>query len=346
MHLSVIIPTFNRSIQLNKTLESIARQSLSEKEYEIIIIDNGSTDDTADVITKFIATHANHQIRSFYDSTPGLLTGRHLGAEKSHGEVLVYADDDIKASEDWLKTIQEIFRNPNVQLAGGKCLPAYEIDPPNWILDFYTDFEMGKMLPDLSLCDFGNTVKEISPNYIWGLNFSIRKSALYELGGFHPDNITPAFQMFQGDGETGLALKAIERHYTCIYHPQNLVFHDVPQKRMTIDYFDKRYFYQGICDSFTQIRKNKGLLLIQQEKSIAQETVQFLRVIKNIIWKRGNQSILNLHLHDPDFLRLRLNRMHQAGYSFHQNAARHKIVYDWILKPDYFDYRLPELPTS
>jgi hypothetical protein len=115
---------------------------------------------------------------------------------------------------------------------------------------------------------------------------------------------------------------------------------------MTIDYFDKRYFYQGICDSFTQIRKNKGLVLIQQETSIAQETVQFLRFIKNRIWKRGNQSILNLHLHDPDFLRLRLNRMHQAGYSFHQNAARHKIVYDWILKPDYFDYRLPELPTS
>lgn len=346
MHLSVIIPTFNRSLQLNKTLDSIAQQSLSEKEYEIIIIDNGSTDDTAQVIQKFIDAHPTHQIRSFYDRTPGLLTGRHLGAQKANGDVLVYADDDIKASDNWLRTIRDIFLDSSVQLAGGKCLPAYEIDPPKWVTDFFSTSEMGTMLPDLSLCDFGNTVMEISPNYIWGLNFSIRKSALYELGGFHPDNISPAYQMFQGDGETGLALKAIERKYRSVYHPENLVYHDVPKQRMTIEYFDKRYFYQGICDSYTHIRKHKGFSNPDQDENITRETIKFMRFIKNRLRKSTTDVEKNLLRQNPDFLKLRFNRMYQAGYSFHQGAARYKMVFDWVMKQDYFDYRLPEVNPS
>ncbi len=340
--ISVIIPTFNRSAQLTTTLDSIARQSLSEKAYEIIIIDNGSTDDTGEVIRKFIQSYPGHTIKSFYDNTPGLLTGRHLGAKMAEGDILTYADDDIKASENWLATVVEIFEDEATQLAGGKCLPTFEIDPPNWVIDFYIENPEGKMLPDLSLCDFGDEIKTISPMYIWGLNFSIRKKALYELGGFHPDNISPAYQMFQGDGETGLALKAIERNYKCIYHPQNLVHHQVPKSRMSIEYFDKRYFYQGICDSYTRIRKNKSLApLAQEEESLSKETVKFLRFVKNRYMKNNSQPAWKTSGTNLDFLKLRFNQMYHAGSRFHRHAAHHKIVFDWILKPDYFDYQLP-----
>lgn len=339
--ISVIIPTFNRSAQLTTTLDSITRQSLSEKAYEIIIIDNGSTDDTGQVIQKFIEANPNHQIHSFYDCTPGLLTGRHLGAKMAKGEVLTFADDDIYASENWLSTINDIFKDQDVQLAGGKCIPTFETDPPKWVIDFYIENVEGKMLPDLSLCDFGNEMKTISPMYIWGLNFSIRKKALYELGGFHPDNISPAYQMFQGDGETGLALKAIERNYKCIYHPQNLVHHQVPKSRVSIEYFDKRYFYQGICDSYTRIRKTKSLTPLAQEESLSKETIKFLRFVKNRYIKNHSQTVLKTSGTDLDFLKLRFNQMYQAGFRFHQHAAHHKIVFDWILKSDYFDYQLP-----
>ena len=340
---SVIIPTFNRSAQLTKTLESIARQNLSEKSYEIIIIDNGSTDDTDSVIKQFISSFPAHNINSFYDKTPGLLTGRHLGAKMAKGEILVFADDDIYASENWLSTINTIVNDQEIQLAGGKCLPDFEIDPPNWVIDFFRENQEGKMLAELSLCDFGNEVKTISPLYIWGLNFSIRKKALYTLGGFHPDNISPAYQMFQGDGETGLSLKAIKLNYKCIYHPQNLIHHQVPKSRMTIDYFDKRFFYQGICDSYTKIRKYKTLDRYINQPSLKNEAIELLRHTKNRFGKSGNGVPLHEFKNNVDFLKIRLNSMYHAGYNFHQHAAQHKVVFDWITKSDYFDYHLPEL---
>lgn len=59
----------------------------------------------------------------------------------------------------------------------------------------------------LSLLDIGQDVPNIDPNYIWGLNFSIRKQTMYDCGGFHPDLVPAYLQCWQGDGETGLTKK-------------------------------------------------------------------------------------------------------------------------------------------
>lgn len=347
---SIIIPTFNRAIHLSHCLDSLVGLAFESSNYEIIVIDNGSKDNTKEVFDKYKKKYTTHHLKYFHDEAPGLLTGRHRGAIEARGEILVYVDDDILADRDWLYAIVDTFKkHSDIHLVGGKCLPKYETTTPVWLDYFWNHLpDGGKTLGALSLSDYGEFEKEISPLSVWGLNFSIQKKTFYELGGFNPDCIAPAFQHFQGDGETGLSLKAIEKGYKAFYQPKAIVYHEVPVERMTLGYFDKRYFYQGICNSYTEIRRNNGI-----ESGVAFTTLK--RTFKNIfrpiyqqLFPKPNTEIqteIQAELNfEKEMLFSRFKAMERAGYNFHQEIARKSpIVLKWVLKDNYLDYSLPEL---
>ncbi len=343
MKASVIIPTFNRSGQLSRTLASLVALDYRLDLFEIIVVDNGSVDDTKQIVDSCIVKFPEHKIRYFFDNVPGLLTGRHRGAKEAKGELLIFIDDDISVEKKWLKSIVETFENyPDVHLVGGKCLPAYEKTPPEWLDAFWKELpDGGKMLTDLSLCDYGDKEKEVDQTWIWGLNYSIRKSSFLKFGGFHPDNISPRYQHFQGDGETGLSLKLKENGAKAWYNPQVIVYHEVPAERMTYFYFEKRYFYQGVCNSFTGIRRIKGSRIrkiiatfVEMSKALARK---ILRTNAFKLTKNNNVSI------EVQLLFARLSEMEKAGYRFHQKIAwSNPQVMEWVLKENYFDYKLPE----
>jgi len=253
MKLSVIIPTRNRANLLHTTLKSISLQTFPSNEFETIVIDNGSTDDTKQVVENCNKDIKN--IRYFYDPTPGLHVGRHKGLKEARTELLVYADDDIEAFPDWLEAINESFQDNEVVLVGGKDLPKWETEPPYWIYEMWMDInDFGHSLGYLSILDFGNKIIEIDPGYVWGCNFSIRKRTLLEAKGFHPDGFPQDMIKYRGDGETSISNYIRKNKYKTIYNPKASVYHFVPKNRMTIDYFCKRAFNQGISDSFSDIR--------------------------------------------------------------------------------------------
>ncbi len=346
MNISIILPTYNRSQQLFRVLDSLMPLKFDKKKYEIIIVDNASTDITKIVVDEHIQKFPFHNIRYYYDDVPGLLTGRHRGALEAKAEILVFIDDDIHPDKGWLAAIFETFkRYPGTNIVGGKCLPIFETKPPDWLNYFwYTLPDGGKTMGDLSLCDFGDKEKEISPLLVWGLNYSIRKKTLFELGGFHPDCIPSQFQHFQGDGESGLSAKAITKGYKAIYQPKALVYHEVPTERMTLGYFDKRYFYQGICDSYTEIRSNKGFTNGDPIYIIKRNIKNIMRPIYRMFFPKPKVSIPDESNFEKEMLFARFRAMEKAGYNFHQEIARkNPFILNWILKKDYFNYNLPEL---
>ena len=106
LNLSIIIPTRNRSEFLNKTLESITNQTMNKSLFEVIIVDNGSTDNTKKIISDYID---KLNIKYLYEPKLGLHEGRHTGLKNASCEILVYIDDDIEAFPEWLQTIQNVF---------------------------------------------------------------------------------------------------------------------------------------------------------------------------------------------------------------------------------------------
>ena len=88
----------------------------------------------------------------------------------------MFVDDDIEADGRWLQSIIDTFADPTVQLVGGKNLPKYEIAPPKWLEGFWGSTPYGgRACGDLSLLDLGDCPIDIDANYVWGLNFAIRK---------------------------------------------------------------------------------------------------------------------------------------------------------------------------
>ncbi|MFN3531100.1 MAG: glycosyltransferase [Candidatus Brocadia sp.] len=326
---SIIIPTRNRSKLIMSAIKSFIEQDFPAPQYEIIIVDNGSTDCTRKAAECAISMNKDRNIRYIFEPEHGLLSGRHSGALKAKGEILIFVDDDIEAVNGWLSTIMAEFEDKSVHLVGGPSLPKYEVDPPKWI-DKYFSWEDGCMTcGSLSLQNKGWERVEIDPVFVWGLNFAIRKKTLFALGGFHPDNMPKHLQHFQGDGETGLALKLKEIGLKAIYSPGAKVYHNIPRKRLTVTYFEERFYYQGVCDSYTQIRENKGL-----------------SNIKIPDYQIFDQFLPNIPAYDQ-YNQIIYKRIHNAyvdGFLFHHEAVRKsKTLLKWVLKEDYFDYRLPEL---
>lgn len=347
MKISLIIPTFNRSLFITQTLNSICK-IYKENVLELIVVDNGSTDDTAFCVNKFMSNYPKFNIKYIYDPIPGLLTGRHRGAIEASGDILCFLDDDVELSSSWLQSVYDVFStNKNIQLLTGPAIPKFEVYPPGWLKSFWQKTNQGSYCGWLSLLDFGDSEKFIDPNFVWGLNFSIRVSAYKALKGFHPDNVPARLQMFQGDGESGLTMKAAGAGYTAMYHPGVMVYHQVTKDRMTKEYFGKRAYFQGVCDSFTQLRREHGLYQQQVKKA------------NSLNWKgRSVKALKNIYSnfhHVIDELKRRKNlkgealdvlnytsAQYKSGYAFHQNAFMSSdIIKQWVLRPDYLDYQLP-----
>ncbi len=337
--ISVITSTRNHSNSLKKTIASVVSQTVSSEEFEVLIIDNGSTDNTKEVVEELTKENSKYTIRCIYEPIPGLLSGRHRGALEAKGDILVFIDDDVEVDKNWLQAFKDTFKKyPSAQVVGGKNLPKFEVDPPEWILRMWNKNKPYKILGELSILDLGDEEREVSPLYVWGLNFSIRKSALFELGGFHPDGYPKHLLHFRGDGETGIALKSMEKGLKAIYQPKALVYHIIPSDRLTIEYFEMRYVIQGISDSYTAIRKRYGKY--RSENSVRENIKALLRLIR---WKI-KINMLKFSRKEEDKTMLRFRQAWLKGYNFHQNMVKENPeLLKWVLRDNYFDYRLPEL---
>ncbi len=256
--ISVIVPTRNRSAFLREALASVLAQTLPPESYEIIVVDNGSTDNTRNIVDELVAAHPG-RIRYVFEEQPGLHRGRHRGAAEARSGLLVFVDDDIIADEKWLQAILHAFEDERVVLVGGKILPRWEGAVPGWIELFKTRTADGWWLGYLSLLDFGPERRPMPPEFVFGCNFAIRRQTLAECGGFHPDALPPELIRYRGDGETAVARAVRARGRQALYEPAARIHHRVPAKRLTPAYFRRRAFLQGISASFSEIRRHGGL---------------------------------------------------------------------------------------
>jgi glycosyltransferase involved in cell wall biosynthesis len=236
-------------------LEALKNQTHVESAYEVIVVDNGSTDATRAVCQR----HRNrfHNFKFIFEPRPGLHIGRHIGAEAAEGELLVFTDDDTEPFPTWLEGVAESFAERDVGLSSGKSTPKFEDSPPGWVDSLRCWTEWGWYIGWYSLLDFGDRIQRIPHQFVWGCNFAVPKEIFARTKGFHPDAFPQEFIKFRGDGETALAEEIRAMGLAAVYNPKASVFHHVPRERMTLDYLSRRVFIQGISDSYTRVRQSR-----------------------------------------------------------------------------------------
>ncbi len=247
---SILIPTYARNRLLADTIQSLQGQEKIRDQVEILVIDNACLDQTHELI-KSMQDNMPFPLYYVREPRPGLHFSRHRGALESRGEILIYIDDDIYAGEHWLEAHLRVHQDPNIKAVGGRVLPHWEVKPPEWV----------HLMPSfyLSLLDYGDTPRPIGEKEgINGCNYSIKREALFEAGGFHPDSFpTPDLQWLRGDGEAGLTKQILAAGGVVMYVPEATIRHRIPPERLAPESFRKRAFKHGIENGYILARRWK-----------------------------------------------------------------------------------------
>lgn len=326
--ISVIIPTRNRADLLATTLESLTRQTIGATTFEVLVVDNGSQDKTADVVQEYVSRLPN--LRYFLAPEPGLHIGRHRGLRESNGEVLVFADDDIEALPTWLAAIQRAFSNPEVAMMGGNNLPRFVAPPPAWLTALWQlKHKQGiQAIWPLSVILFPNKQCEISPFYIWGCNFAIRKDVLLAAGGFHPDGMPKDKLQYRGDGETHVSRFVAKAGLKCVFDSDASIYHLVTPERMTFGYFRLRGFSQGVSDSYTNLRE-----MHLYRRAFNATVVSLIRLMRPVYHRLAGYRLRDS---EAQYALRELDAGYAEGYAYHQHLFKtDSEIRAWVLKESY-----------
>ena len=179
LNISVVICTYNRDKFIGEALESLTNQSLPSDNFEIIIVNNNSTDNTENICKNFITKNPGLDIKYVIESNQGLSFARNRGIAESKYDIITYIDDDAYAKPDFLELIFNYFnQHPQTAGIGGKVTPRYEIEEPVWMNKYLYGF--------VTKVDLGNTVRLLKKKeYPAGCNMTYRKDLLEKVGGFN-----------------------------------------------------------------------------------------------------------------------------------------------------------------
>jgi glycosyltransferase involved in cell wall biosynthesis len=224
---SVVLCTYNRAARLADALAALVDQR-DAPPYEVVVVDNNSTDDTRTVIARFASTGV---VRYASEPIQGLSYARNRGAAVARADLLAFTDDDVRVGPDWVRSIADAFaEQPDVEMVGGRVEPDWEGEPPAWLPD--------AGYAPLALVDYGAAPFRIAPDEprcLIGANVAIRRRALERLHGFsaHVQRI--------GDGigsteDHEFQARLLDSGAVAFYDPRITVRAAVPRERLS-----KRY---------------------------------------------------------------------------------------------------------
>ena len=168
--ISVIVCTRNGSATLRQCLTALGKQTYAN--HEVLLIDDGSIDDTPDIARDFPFARYVRQ------DPGGLSVARNRGAQEATGEILAYTDDDCIPDEDWLLHLSAAYDEPSWVAAGGPNIPP----PPRNTIEAVVAAAPGAPTHVL--------LNDEEAEHLPGCNFSVRKDSLRRIGGFHADFTT------------------------------------------------------------------------------------------------------------------------------------------------------------
>ncbi|MDC7676439.1 glycosyltransferase [Asticcacaulis machinosus] len=238
MFISVIMCTRNRAEQLRRVLETAAAMTVPNGlEWEMVLVDNGSSDHTAEVVSRF---SDRIPIRYVLEAKAGLSNARNRGVAEAAGEYICWTDDDVLIDPNWLSAYADAFqRHPEATVFGGVIEPVTEIELPKWWQD-----NRELLASVLAARDFGPDEVELSveeDRLPYGANYALRadeqRRHLYDPGlGVGPQHKRLGEEvaviravMAEGGGGGG------------VWVPGARVRHIIPAARLTQDYVGSYY---------------------------------------------------------------------------------------------------------
>ena len=238
MDLTLLVCTFNRARDLRDLLETAMAQEVDGTfTYEVLVVDNNSTDDTRSVTEEFVA-RSNGRVRYLFEARQGKSYALNAGLVAARGAIINITDDDFILPADWARRIVVALRsNPDQSFVGGKILPLWQGVVPGW-LD-------RTMWAPIALVDYGDRQLRVDlENQLCLIGCSFRRNDLEAVGRYR-GNLSVSKGLIGGveDVEVMQRLTKSGRHGS--YLPELFCHHKVQAHRLTKAYYRRWHLGHG-----------------------------------------------------------------------------------------------------
>ncbi len=239
MRLSVIICTYNRDKYIYNVLKSVAGNGFPVERFEIILINNNSTDNTERECNRFRADFPQPDYRYLIEKEQGLSYARNRGIKEATGDVLLYVDDDAAIEKGYLQAYCDFFgQHPSAMAAGGPVIPVYETAKPKWMSHFTLSLITSYIYKGSRILEFKRG------EYPIGANTGFRKEVFERIGTFNVD-LGRKGSNLMGAEEKDIFDKMRSAGLKYYYLPGAVLHHFISGTRLTDDYFNRLTFSIG-----------------------------------------------------------------------------------------------------
>ncbi|KAK44835.1 hypothetical protein BG58_22785 [Caballeronia jiangsuensis] len=239
--LTVILCTHNRHAFLEKCLTSLANQSCPAEHFDVLIVDNASSDATPNVATKYLSENSN--FRYHMEAKLGLARARNAGLERTTAPLAAFTDDDAIPARDWVERMLARFETlpEDIVLLAGEIEPDWETQRPDWLTD--------NLLRPMSARLGWDTIARPLRGHEWvcEVNCCYRTEIIKRYGGF-PEALGRKGDLLLS-GENYVNDQIFADGYRSFFDPEILVKHFIPADRVTKTWLMRRSFWQGVTAS-------------------------------------------------------------------------------------------------
>jgi glucosyl-dolichyl phosphate glucuronosyltransferase len=239
---TVLVCTYNRADLLAETLDSLRISETGGLRWNVVVVDNNSTDYTKDVVTSRIADYPV-PLAYLFEPQQGKSHALNTGLRATDARIVAFTDDDVRVSRHWLAaSCRRLLDDATVDYTGGPVRPIWEQPRPAWL-----DATRSDLWGTLAILDYGPEpfIFEERCRVPLGANMAVRRSLIDRIGGFDP-----------ALGRNGTALLGQEQaEFFCrsraagargLYVPDAWLQHHVPARRLTRAYFLRWWYWKGV----------------------------------------------------------------------------------------------------
>lgn len=224
LDVSVIVCSYNRADSLRDTLQSLVQQKSGGVNFEVIVVDNNSNDQTKAVIQSF-----NGKLKYIFEPKQGLSYARNTGIRQAKGQVIAFTDDDVIVDENWVYSIHKCFRETKALMVAGKIERLWNCEHPDW----FSDDISGPLIVQ----DLGDRRKkwDSRTRHTVGANMAFHHS-VFEKYGLFSENLGRKGDQLIGGEDREIFSRLFVNNAPIFYEPSAVIHHKVEQERLTKEY--------------------------------------------------------------------------------------------------------------
>lgn len=249
---SAVIVTYNRGDYITDTLSSLATQTLPAAMWELLVVNNNSTDNTESVVERFASRNPEINVRLVNEARQGVSHARSRGVTESWGEYIVYVDDDEVVNDRFLQEYYDFFEShPAVGAAGGRIVPMFMGVRPRWMSPFTER-------PIIGNIDFGKKPRPFpAGRFFGGGNMGIRR-AMFDKYGLFNASLGRVGRGLMGGEEKDFYMRMKEGGEEVWYLPGPVIEHVTPPEKLKPEYFRKLTRNIGRSERVRTLNISKG----------------------------------------------------------------------------------------